>query len=161
MISIFPKHKIHVKPTQPSHLSSVATRMRQSDVDEIWASNLIRPLDALTLGLKCSTICDTVFKDELSLAIYGIVPNPKLAGTASIWMLGTNELSTVLHAFGSMTRDVIKELHEQFPILYNYVDIRNRNCIAWLKFQGAIFEDPKPYGIAKLPFAYFQIRRKV
>jgi len=69
MISIFQKHKIHIRPTVPVDIIPVAENMRKADREEIWASNLILPVDALTLGLECSVVCDTVFKDEEPIAI--------------------------------------------------------------------------------------------
>lgn len=159
MIKIFERHKIHVKPTVVEDLASVAARIRKADKDEIWASHLIEPLPALAMGLKCSVFCDTVFRDELPIAVYGVVPNPMKLGTACIWMLGTNELDQVPHAFGKMTHTIIQDIWETYPVLYNYVDVRNKKSIGWLKSCGAQFQDPAPYGVAKMPFVYFQIRK--
>jgi len=74
-------------------------------------------------------------------------------------MLGTDGISSVPNAFGLATRNVIEDLWEKFPVLYNYVDVRNKASIKWLQFHGAVFSDPAPYGPGKLPFRYFQLKK--
>lgn len=159
MMKLFTKHRIHVRPTVKADIEPIAQNMRGEDRDEIWASHLITPVDALTAGLNSSVVCDTVFKDEEPIAMYGVVPNPYKFGTASIWLLGTDGLTSVPNAFGKMSREIICDLWEKFPVLYNYVDVRNRKSIQWLKSCGAQFEDPKPYGVARLPFMHFQLKK--
>lgn len=156
---ILVKRQITIQDTTQMDLGPVALRMREADKNEIWASHLLEPLPALELGFKFSKICRTAFQNARPVAIFGVVPNPEKVGTASIWMLGTDDLLRLKISFGDISRKMIDSFLELYPMLYNYVDVRNLRSIAWLKSCGAEFSEPAPYGVAKKPFMFFQLRK--
>ena len=49
---------------------------------------------------------------------------------------------------------------EQYPVLVNYVSVDNELSIKWLKYLGAKFYDPSPYGKEGKMFMRFEFRRE-
>ena len=46
---------------------------------------------------------------------------------------------------------------QEFPYMFNYVDVRHKEAIRWLKWLGFTLNEPTPYGPFGLPFHKFHM----
>lgn len=139
---------------------NMAPRMRESDKQEIWASNHVSPENALIAGVMNSMICLTAEIDEQPALMFGIVPQTLLGNVATIWLLGTNDIYKIQRTFLRHSREFIDYFLGYYPYLFNYIDVRNKESLLWLKYCGAEFSIVVPYGVEQKPFRYFCFRRK-
>ena len=138
----------------------MAPHMRESDKQEIWASNHISPENALVGGVINSVVCLTAEMNEKPIIMGGIVPQSLLGHTAIIWVLGTDDMKKIAKTFLKTSRSYIDHMLEFYPYLFNYIDVRNKESLLWLKYCGAEFSLTVPYGVEQKPFRYFCFRRK-
>lgn len=82
---------IRLVPARLTHIGPIATRMRQSDVDETAAFGR-SPKEALRLGLRASIDAFTVLIDDKPEGMMGLRPGNVLDREGAPWMLGTDEL---------------------------------------------------------------------
>lgn len=135
-------------------------KLRASDRQEVLASHGHSPHEALTFSLESSPIVYTaVYKNE-PVAIFGLVASPLNDGSATIWLLATDGFYPMRKTFLRLSKKFIAIFLKQFPVLYNLVDVNNQGTIRWLKWLGAKFVDPIPYGSAGMLFRPFTIEAK-
>lgn len=149
-----------LRRSKPADVDYLSTRLRQSDIEEIWASHHVKPYQALYGGFVNSIITLTIEHKEEPLAMFGISPYTLTGDKATIWMLSTDRLDEIKGKFLKNNRKVIDFLLGFYPYLENYVDERNIKSINWLKFCGAKIEEAKPFGLEGLPFHHFYFERK-
>jgi hypothetical protein len=152
--------KIKVRKSVRADVDFISTRMRKSDIDEIWASNHVEPKEALMRGLDNAIYCQTI-ENGTPIAMFGICPHDLLGHSATIWMLGTDSLDKIKFKFLRHSREYVDAMLDYYYYLDNYVDVRNEKSIAWLKFLGATFDEPKPYGVDGKLFQHFYFKRNV
>jgi len=129
----------------------LAPRLRFEDKQEILASLGLTPLDGLKKSFGNSTLCLTIVNPKgLAVAIFGIADLGGLVG--GIWLLATEDLSTIQIAFLRECKKVIQLLNKKYKILWNYVDCRNELHIKWLKWCGFKFLRKTNYGVLQKPF---------
>ena len=131
--------------------------LRQDDINEIWASSHFLPEACLLHGYLFSSIKMTILKGGEPIAMFGVVPYEK---AACVWLLGTSGIDDVKKSFMKASRPMVDLMLGDFDFIYNYVDDRYKRAIKWIEWCGAKFNEPLPYGEEKLPFRYFEIRRK-
>lgn len=153
--------KFVIKAT-PYHVVPVALDMRQSDVDEVWASHHLPPMDAVSQSLGASDEAWTVVspKSGMPFAMFGVKRGSIMGGESTIWLLSTDEIEDWRVTFARRSREYIRDMAERYDVLTNHVDVRNVDSIAWLKWLGAEFDDPSPWGEEGLEFQRFTIRRE-
>ena len=149
---------MYIRESQVLDIAYLKTRLRQSDVDEIWASNNLTPTDALTFSYYLSKVCMTVV-DENPVGMFGIVEDPENSQRALIWMLGTDGLSKVAKKLFKETKEFIEGFLDAYPLLYNFIDAENTRSIAWLRKLGAEIGEARPHGKEGKLFCYFSFRR--
>lgn len=133
--------------------------MRESDVQEIWASNHVTPYDALVIGMEESAICLTVSRETRPVAMFGANPECFLGHKAVIWMLATDEIKDIKYVFAKHSKKFIETILQDYRYLYNWVDCRNVESIEWLKYCGAKLYPSMQYGIEQRYFHYFEFKR--
>lgn len=129
-------------------------QLRESDINEVWASHHHKPEEALRQSIEQSFLCYTI-ENGNPVASFGLVPENIISNKATVWMLASEDLNKIKIRFLINCKKFINLMLEYYPYLYNYVDDRNKKSIEWLLFLGAKMEDPRPYGTDKLPFRYF------
>lgn len=137
-------------------IEPLARTMRPRDVDEIRASSGRDPADALRLSIEASDLVFTAYAncDGTPLAIFGV--GPFIPHVGSPWMLGSTALRHFTRDLLTYTPLVLAKFHERYPVLLNFVDVRNAESIRWLRWAGFQFsEAPMPYGVTGLPFYRF------
>lgn len=150
-----------IRDASHADILPIAFNMRQSDIDEIWASNNLTPAEALKKGVDESIICLTAHYGRDPVAMFGLVPMPNLTGEATIWFLSTQQADDHKLAWGRMSKHIVEVFQRHYPTLYNYVDVRNQKSIEWLKWLGAKFLDPAPYGVEGMPFRLFMLKGQI
>lgn len=139
----------------------VAEHMRDTDKAEIWASDNLTPVDALTRGAKESDLLWTVNIDGLPAAIGGVVPLPTDVRPKGgiCWMLATDKLKTEPYWFLDESKVVLFAMLMRYDYLTNFVDSRNVICLRWLGWLGFTIKDEAPYGAEQRMFK--QVIREV
>jgi hypothetical protein len=154
----YDKDGIIVRRSIKEDVYYLSDKLRDSDVNEIWACSNRLPLESLKRSLETSIFCCTIINKE-PIGIFGISPLTVLADKASVWFLGTNGIDKIQRRFAKNSKYFINMMLEFYPYLYNWVDDRNTVSIKWLKLCGAVIEEPKPHGKEKLPFRYFYFQK--
>lgn len=150
---------IIVRRSTKSDVEYLKNHLKQSDIDEIFASNNLTPEEALKDGLKNSIFCCTVLNDN-PIMIFGVVPETILGNKGIVWMLSSSELMKIQRRFLRHSRYFIDMMLEYYAYLYNYIDSRSKESIAWLEFCGAVIEKPAPYGVEGKLFHYFYFKKR-
>lgn len=156
------KENILVRDSKKEDVEHIAKNMRRSDIDEIWASNNRLPKEALDIGIKDSLKCITGLKNNIPVCIFGINPDSILGKSATIWFLSTPDIVYSKYVFLKLSRKFINMFLEEYSLLYNFVDDRNKDSIKWLKFCGAKMNGCVTYGVEKRqfhPFAFLKYGR--
>jgi hypothetical protein len=143
-------------------IERLSPRMREADRAEIWASNHSTPERSLHRGFMVSELMFSLENDGQIVAMMGLTPMDGTRDLAGVWLLGSDEIEEIAGSFVRATRFAIYEVAlKRYPELFNFVDVRNRKSIRWLKRMGAQFDEPAPYGVDGLPFRRFTLRREV
>ena len=133
----------------------MAPLMRKVDINEIYASSGVRPLEALVKAVESSGICSTWLVNNEIICMFGVVRYTMLSDKASIWMLGTDLLPDHSTHFLRGCGPEFIRLSQGFVRLDNWCDARNKVTLRWLKWLGFTIEEAKPYGVYDMPFHYF------
>lgn len=156
----YDKNGVTVRDSIKADIGYLAMNLRQGDIDEIWASHHLRPMEAVSLCYKCSMTCLTGCINEVPFTIFGCTPIDEKNEEAMIWMLATEKIADTRMEFLRYSRYFVDILLKHYPLLFNYVDARNVRSIVWLKKIGAEVKEAKPYGVDQLPFHYFSFTRR-
>ena len=145
-----------IEPTTLEHAVYLAPRLREADVEEMWAAHNVEPQLGLIMSLAASRDTSyTGLADGEPICVYGVALPSLLVNAGRPWMLGTDELPKHARKFLRENRRVIKEMNQQFPFMYNYVDARHDDAIRWLGWLGFTLEEAAPFGAEGLPFHRF------
>lgn len=137
----------------------IADHARESDVAELLAVAGATPEEAMRLGLEESVAAWTGKLHGIPCCMFGVGPYQWADDHGVCWMVGTDLIDLYPKTFLRGSIKAFAEMHKLFPILCNHVDARHEKAINWLQWAGAEIAEPAPYGVAGLPFRYFQIRR--
>ena len=145
--------------TTQEHVDYVAARMRKADIDEIWASSLQTPKEALQLAFDDNTYMQTGIVKGEPVCIWGVSMGSLIGPVGHPWMLGTEALEGPAGiAFLRRCRKPLKTMRHGYGTLLNYVDARNIKAIKWLRFMGfTVSKETEEYGALKLPFHRFEM----
>lgn len=150
---------IVIRKSTPDDILYLEDKLRHEDIREAWASYRYRPHEALFFSYVLSGQCFTYsYKDE-PVAMFGTSDSEMGVNIGSIWLLGSDMIDKVFKSFAKHSKVMINYLIQPYEQLVNFVDVRNEKTIRWLKWCGAEFSDPVPWGKDQLPFRFFVIRR--
>ena len=149
-----------IVPTETRHIAALAATMRKADVDEIWASNRLRPSEALMYSVMVSRNPMTGLVDGEVVCIFGVTHTGAVLGGPAYapWMLGSDTLAKHALPFLRLSREYALSLKRDYDLLRNHVDARNAMAIRWLRWLGFDILDPVPFGPDQLPFHPFEMR---
>lgn len=141
---------------KPEHIAPIAARCRQADVDELWAVGGVTPAIALEIGLVNSVYARTFLIDKDPAAMGGVVQDGK---SGVVWMVATDLVEKHKRAF--LVRSVVEleKVQRRFGHLYNWVDVRNRKAVRFLKWIGFEMNDAAAHGVMRRQFYFFQSRK--
>lgn len=149
---------LKARKSRPGDAAKLAPNLREADVQEIKSASGLTPLEALTAAYEISSPCYTVVvedEDQTIVAMFGTVATGR-PDTGVVWLLAAPLLLQHSKEFIKQSDVWLTQLHQKYPILWNFVDKRNKTHIGWLKLIGVNFvgEDPE-HGIDRLPFLEF------
>jgi hypothetical protein len=123
-------------PTEDD-IVELAKAMRQSDRDELSAvtdQSILCSVRASVLNSHQDYLW-AYHVDGVLVLIYGCTRS------GSPWMLGTDELNKHIKELTVRTKLVVRMMLEQWPILSNVIDVRQKMTIRWLKTIGFQFKE--------------------
>lgn len=149
----------YVQKARASDILFIAGSIRSDDRREIEAMSTLSPTQALWRSYRMSTSCWTGFVDNDPILMFGVAPLTVLGGVGSPWLIGTDAILKVKHQFLRMNAQFVEKMNETYPVLHNYVDVRNTHSVRWLKWLGFKFDDPVEYGLNGEKFYPFMRER--
>lgn len=141
-----------VRPARLEDVAYLAPRLRSADIAELKAALGLPPEPALRAAVENPSITALVglgASDE-PVVIFG--SSPAGPGVGLVWMLATEDLLKYRLPFLRRSRRWVETLHEQYPVLTNWVDARNELHIRWLGWLGFQFLRLEPFGVESRPF---------
>lgn len=134
---------IRVKPIDRMTRAAllVATRMRQEDVDELWALSRTKPVAAVRASIRVSTEAYVAYVGEEPVAVFG-VSAPVIGGYGVPWFLGTRGVDGHETTYFRMARRFIAHLLTKCDTLENMADARNRRTLVFLSRLGFAMSEP-------------------
>ena len=131
----------HVRPSCLEDVATIANDMRQEDVDECKAQAGACPKGSLLYCFFMSKPCMTlVSRHGEPISMWGAIPEGLSSGR--IWLLGRQAMLDDMsdkHYFLRESKVQLAKLHEQYPVLFNVVDARNKIHIRWIQWMGFTF----------------------
>lgn len=123
--------------TLKGYLLHLAENLRPSDLDEIAATTDRTALATLADSVSVSERVWVILANEEPVCVFGAAPT-ELPGAGSVWMMGTPRMDerAVALSICRQFRPYLAELHQLWPILFNFVDARNQKSIEWLLWGG-------------------------
>lgn len=131
-------HDLHRVPeeTVGAWARHIAANMRDQDREEVKASSGLDPRTAVALSILMSTRAFAVTdRGGVPVCLLGVAPHP-LPGVGVAWLLGTDGLLKEALQIARGSRPLLEALHEDFDLLWNYVDERNTVSKRWLRWMG-------------------------
>ncbi|HEX8421180.1 MAG TPA: hypothetical protein VF638_14335 [Sphingomonas sp.] len=126
---------IEVVAARPSHVGTIASRIRPIDRDECAMAGMT-PKEALRHGLANSETVWTVMIDGRAEAMFGVVGVSLLEGRGRVWMLMTDVGAKQHRAIVRFGGIYTAALNRHYRILENYVSADNDRAIRWLSRLG-------------------------
>jgi len=143
------------------HIPYLAAHMREPERAEVWAMAHMTPHEALTRSLLTSCLAWTALDTNgRPMAMLGVGKISLLADEGEAWLLTTDALQEWKVPFAKRSGVYIRRMLREVTVLTNHVDARLTDTISWLKWLGAEFDEPKPYGPDGVLFQRFELRRK-
>lgn len=136
-------NKFIIVPSVAEDILELKDNLRKDDVRECDACGHT-PEEALSAGYVWSK-CYSVKMKGNTEAMFGVV-SAELADqpkTGVVWFLGSNEVFKFPVSLVKLGKAYVNEWLEEFDILMNLVDERNKKHIEWLKRIGFIFTESK------------------
>lgn len=131
--------------------------MKQVDVNEVFASHGMSPVEAGLYSVANSEDAFTVFIDDEPELMFGVCAD------GTIWMLSSDRPFEKQYREQFMAESVewVRLFHRRFDRLHNYVDARNKRSIAWLRKIGfKVAERVPAFGVSGIPFVLMESRRE-
>lgn len=134
-----------------------AANMRASDRNEAIAQTGMHPSVAIGFSFGMSEYCRVGRANGVPVVLFGVARVSEEEG--SPWMVATNEIKSHAITFIKMCPDYISEMHSGFSLLKNYVDVRNKDAIRWLKAMGFTILEPVQHGTYNMMFHPFYMSK--
>lgn len=138
------------------HAKKIARNLRSVDMKELGAAVQCLPEEDVLNGYENSTRKWMIIQYEdnlfIPIALFGIQAHGRVGIP---WMVATDGLKKISKFIMKHVMEYLDIMKETYDILVNFVDVRNRDSIKWLKRIGFKFDEAKPYGHKQLPFHRF------
>lgn len=149
------------RPTIKYDVYVVASKMREADVEEVFAASGLSPLDGLEKCVEGSDEAITILLNDSPIAIFGYkVTEANLCGL--VWMLGSDDVFNCKIEFLKKSRFWVNYIQTKVPLIYNLVYHKNIVHIKWMEWLGFRFvRTLEKAGHLNLPFIEFVRLRNV
>lgn len=88
--------------------------------------------------------------------MYGISPYDEKSGV--IWFIATDEFDKHKMKVSRGCREVYEQLIDGYEYLFNYVHVRHKKALRWLKWLGVDILDAEPIGKNGEMFCKFEVK---
>lgn len=147
----------NIVKAKKDHVAQLIGRIRKADQIECLAASGKDVDEILPICFRDSKRCWVYIQEGVAEAIFGVSScNEK--GVGIPWLLGT-DVFTKNKVCWRVSKEIIAKMFDDFYLLLNYVDKRNKESIKLLKWCGFTIEEPTEYGVAKKPFCLFHMRK--
>ncbi len=128
-------NKIKIISSTLDDVFSLENHLRLADINEVKALGST-PRKSLLMGYIYSDECLSVWKDNKVIGMFGVSSFELPKGFATIWFLGSKEMTDIPVTFVKEGIKYTKEKLLKYDILLNYVDARNTDSLKWLRAIG-------------------------
>ena len=139
-----------------NHIKLLVKDLRPEDAEEIKAKSGSNDIEKTLLkGFTMTDYCRAFFVDGEIEGIYGVVGAVDDKSIGSPFLLCTTKIKKIKIKFLKECKDRVQEMQDKFPVLFNYIDSRNKLHLTWLKWCGfriineKTFNDVLFYGFYK------------
>lgn len=147
----------YVVPGNDEHVQNVTGRLRKADCEEVLAATGRDPDEMLRVCWNNSLYRWAIIWDREAIGLFGVHPFSLTGFNAVPWMLGTDRMEEIKLSIVRHSKSLLDQVLTLYPILSNWVDVRNEMSIKWLKWLGfTLSDEPMPYGPKSMPFYYFK-----
>lgn len=151
---------IEIRTACKEDVAKIAANARPADRDELWAAAFSTPTEAMNNGLKNSEEAYTGLIDGEPVCMWGIIRESLIGNVGLAWMVATTLADKHAMTFLRRSKPLLLEVMSKYRTVFNFVDVRNKRAINWLKFMGFVIEEPTPYGAMNLPFHRFSLTKR-
>jgi len=148
---------VFVRQVREGDVDYLLGHMREADRREITSAAGDDHREIVETSIAHSPFCWAAELDGRLISVWGFVPATLIGDTAIPWMLGTDDISLIPGALTRIARGHIALVRETYPLLVNYVDVRNTASWRWLKRLGFTLRPPIAFGREGLPFYRFDM----
>lgn len=146
-----------IVPARECHVCHLLTAgLRAADIEEVRAASGLPPEAALRFSFRSSSRVWVALNERgRAWTMFGVAPYGD--GTTGVpWLLATDEAQAHRKFFMRNTKQYVEAMGADYTRLINYVDVRHKESLRWLKWAGFTF-DPAPVllGPESRPFLRF------
>lgn len=142
--------KYNIQAAKIEDVFKSAHRLRQADVEELQALGYSTPQEALLVAIAHSQISFVDCVDGSPEAFAGVMPD------GMVWCVTTSEyIEEHAKRFLSISKDIIEEWQQIYPVLWNYIYKQNTKHVRWIKYMGFKLHEEIPYGPYNKTFIKF------
>lgn len=154
--------RVEVVRATPQHVAEIARAVRPADREELWACRMQTPEQVMQRGIEMSDKAMAGLVNGRAVCMWGVVHDSLIGPCGTPWMVGTMALDEYAKTFLRRCKKGLVDMFEGYQHLENFVDARNTKAIQWLKWLGFnVDKEPQEYGMLKLPFHKFTMRREI
>ena len=146
-----------IRPATMHDAIAMRGKLRERDYAEVWAAHGENPDDVLCACVEHSVRLWCV-EDETILAIFGVAPSIR-EGIGHPWLLGTDGLARCRHVLLRQPQQYLEKMHALFPVLQNFVDVRNTQSVRWLAWLG-FSVDPTPVRLGPFSMPFYSFHKE-
>ena len=144
----------------PQHVAEMAVNMRHADREEAYAQTGAHPAFGVGASYGSATIAWAGLVDGQVACVFGVSPADEIDGKVGHpWMIGSPLVEKHQKRFLRECREYVDAMLGLYPVLENYVDVRNTTAIRWLRWLGFDILEARPYGPYKMMFYLFRKER--
>ena len=136
-------------------VAKLSVYLRKEDTIELLAQGYSSAGEALYKSFEYSKYRFSLDIKGKIVAMFGLIEVD--GNTANVWMLGAPDLSEVKKEFVWLSREVVKEMQIEYPVLFAQVDKRYTKTHRWLTWLGAVMGGD--YKLNGIDFNNFVFRR--
>lgn len=151
---------MRIVPATLTHVLQIAPWLRMEDHRELVSATGKLPVDTLAASLGVSLRAYAGLDDQGHPILLGGVQ--RLSERVGVpWMVATPRILKCAREIARLTRPVVEALQDDFPILTNHADSRNKLHLRWLEWAGFTFtRTSTDHSVDGTPFIEFiRIRR--
>lgn len=144
---------VFIRNSEIHDAAYLAPRLREIDIQEIYCTTLLPPLEALEQAYNTSDICQTAVVKGAPIAMFGAAVVP---WGAVPWLLGTPDIVTVKLSMAKLSNKWVNDWVQTYGLLKNYVHSSNEVSIRWLQDHLEFTMASEPTFFNHQPFLAFE-----